>query len=157
MRIALDTMVLAYAEGVDGPERQARTMTVLSRFIEVDIVLPTQTIGELYNVLTRRSRLSTADARRRLSDWIEGYRLHPADEAVFASALALAADKGLQFWDALILATAADADCLLLLSEDFQEGFVWRGVTVVNPYAASPHPLLAAVLKAARSRQEPPL
>jgi predicted nucleic acid-binding protein len=38
--------------------------------------------------------------------------------------LALAADKGLQFWDALILATAADADCLLLLSEDFQEGFV---------------------------------
>ena len=157
MRIALDTMVLAYAEGVDGPERQAQTMTVLSCFIEADIVLPTQTIGELYNVLTRKNRLPTAQARRRLAGWIEGYRLHPAGEGVFVAALALAADKGLQFWDALILATAADAGCLLLLSEDFQDGFVWRGVTVANPYAASPHPLLAALLEAARSRKDPPL
>ena len=41
-------------------------------------------------------------------------------------------------------AVAADAGCRLLLSEDLQDGFTWRGVTVVDPFADKPHPLLAA-------------
>jgi hypothetical protein len=45
----------------------------------------------------------------------------------------------------MILSAAADARCRLLLSEDLQEGFTWRGVTVVNPFRAQRHPLLAAV------------
>jgi predicted nucleic acid-binding protein len=45
-----------------------------------------------------------------------------------------------------MLAAAADAGCRLLLSEDLQEGFTWRGVTVVNPFADTRHPLLAALL-----------
>jgi len=50
-------------------------------------------------------------------------------------------------WDALILAVAAENHCRLLLSEDFNAGFTWRGVTMVNPFEAQPHPLLAQVLK----------
>jgi predicted nucleic acid-binding protein len=49
-------------------------------------------------------------------------------------------------WDALILAVAAENRCRLLLSEDFQAGFTWRGVTVVNPFAAQPSPLLKGLL-----------
>jgi predicted nucleic acid-binding protein len=29
--------------------------------------------------------------------------------------------------DAIILCAAADADCRVLLSEDMQDGFVWKG------------------------------
>jgi hypothetical protein len=32
-------------------------------------------------------------------------------------------------------------------SEDLQEGFTWGGVTVVNPFAAAVHPLLAMMLE----------
>jgi predicted nucleic acid-binding protein len=42
---------------------------------------------------------------------------------------------------------AADADCRLVLSEDLQEGFTWRGVTVTNPFGAERHPLLDAWLQ----------
>lgn len=35
----------------------------------------------------------------------------------------------------------------LLLSEDLQDGFAWRGVTIVNPFADVPHPLLTALLR----------
>jgi hypothetical protein len=31
-------------------------------------------------------------------------------------------------------------------SEDLKDGFSWRGVTVVNPFAAMRHPLLGALL-----------
>ncbi len=33
-------------------------------------------------------------------------------------------------------------------AEDFQPGFTWRGVTVVNPFDAVPHPLLRDALAA---------
>jgi len=45
-----------------------------------------------------------------------------------------------------MMSVAAEAGCRLLLSEDLQDGFTWRGVTVVNPFAAERHPLLAALL-----------
>jgi len=64
----------------------------------------------------------------------------------FQSALYLAADHGLQIWDALILSVAADNRCRLLLSEDWQNGYIWRGVTVVNPFAVPRSPLLANIL-----------
>jgi predicted nucleic acid-binding protein len=49
-------------------------------------------------------------------------------------------------WDAVMLASAADAGCRLLLSEDFQDGFFWNGVTVTNPFSERRHLLLDALL-----------
>lgn len=66
--------------------------------------------------------------------------------ACFIAALDLAVDHQLQFWDSLILAIAARARCRVLLSEDMQQGFIWGGVTVVNPYFEAPYPLLEQFL-----------
>ena len=46
-----------------------------------------------------------------------------------------------------MLSAAGEARCRLLLSEDLQEGFTWGGVTVANPFAATPHPLLQAATR----------
>ena len=62
------------------------------------------------------------------------------------SALDLAQDHRLAIWDSLILSVAAEHRCRVLLSEDMQDGFVWSGVTVINPFAARPHVLLAKLL-----------
>jgi predicted nucleic acid-binding protein len=58
----------------------------------------------------------------------------------------LATDHGLTIWDSVVLAAAAEAGCRLLLSEDLQDGFTWRGVTVTNPFAPTLHPILAGLL-----------
>ena len=58
----------------------------------------------------------------------------------------LVTDHQLNIWDAVILSAAAEAGCRFLLSEDLQDGFTWNGVTVSNPFADSPHPLLRALL-----------
>jgi predicted nucleic acid-binding protein len=63
------------------------------------------------------------------------------------AALDPAADHLMPIWDALILSVAADQKCRLLLSEDFQHGFTWRGVTVLNPCQTPQHALLVAVLQ----------
>jgi len=35
-----------------------------------------------------------------------------------------------------MLAAAAGSGCRWLFSEDMQDGFIWRGVTIRNPLAA---------------------
>jgi hypothetical protein len=65
----------------------------------------------------------------------------------------LAVDHHLSVWDAVIVAAAAEAGYRLVLSEEMQEGFTWRGLTIVNPLAASSHPLLRALVSTARLRQ----
>lgn len=47
-------------------------------------------------------------------------------------AMDLASNHDLTIWDSVALAASAQAECRLLLSEDLQDGFTWRGVTVTN-------------------------
>jgi predicted nucleic acid-binding protein len=47
----------------------------------------------------------------------------------------------LSWWDALIVATAHQAQCPVLLTEDLQDGRSYGGVTVVNPFRVAPDEL----------------
>ena len=47
MRVALDTNILAYAEGVGDEARCQRARTLITELIHRDVVLPAQTLGEL--------------------------------------------------------------------------------------------------------------
>jgi hypothetical protein len=58
----------------------------------------------------------------------------------------LAADHQLGIWDSVILATASQAGCRLLLSEDMQDGFTWGGVTVVNPFSETTSAMLESLI-----------
>ena len=69
------------------------------------------------------------------------------NDVAFRAAIDLATDHSLQIWDALIINVAAEAGCTLLLSEDIQPGFAWRGVTVANPFADPLEPTLARALQ----------
>jgi predicted nucleic acid-binding protein len=44
---------------------------------------------------------------------------------------------GLQFWDAMLWATARRAGCSLIATEDFQDGRTLGGVTFRNPFKLS--------------------
>lgn len=147
MRVGFDTNILIYAEGFNDLPRVKRARQIRETLGEDQIVLPSQVIGELFNALTRKLGVPRLRARDICLEWraTTGFRL--VDAACWDGALELAASHALQFWDALILATAAEAGCALLLSEDMQDGFVYRGVTVANPFAEPPHPLLVDALR----------
>lgn len=49
--------------------------------------------------------------------------------------------------DAVTPIIAAEAGSGLPLSEDMQDGFGYRGITVANPFAETLHPLLASLLE----------
>ena len=146
MRCALDTNVLVYAEGINGPDRQIAAANLLERLASADLVLAAQTLGELFSVLRRKGGCRGPEIADRLEPWRTGYRVVPTSMALFDRAVRNAAARDLQIWDCIILEAAAEAGCGLLLSEDMQDGFVYRGVTIANPFAERLHPLLASLL-----------
>ena len=146
MRIAFDTNILVYAQGGNDPARRRIALDVMDALGRDSMHLPVQVLGELFNVLTRKARWPMQAARDAVLNWRSSFTLIAASEDTLLSALDLACDHQLAICDALVVSTAADADCRLLLSENMQDGFVWRGLTIVNPFASKRHPLLEAVL-----------
>lgn len=146
MTIAIDTNVLAYAEGTNGAAMKNRALDLIERLPADSVVVPAQVLGELFNVLVRKAGRPPTVAREAILTWQDAHDVVPTSSTVMARAADLAADHRLGIWDAVILAASAEAGCRLLLSEDLQHGFTWSGVTVVNPFAEEPHPLLGALL-----------
>jgi predicted nucleic acid-binding protein len=146
MRIALDTNILAYAEGVNGPTRKKAALELIRKLPESSTFLSVQVLGELFRVLVGKAGLSAVQARAAILGWQDTFPLIETSPAILLAATDLAVHHVLSIWDGVILSAAAASGCRLLLSEDMQDGFVWSGVTVANPFTSSLHPLLAAFL-----------
>ena len=146
MRLALDTNIMGYAEGVGDARRCEMARSLIATIPAGQIILPAQTLGELYRVLIGTAQVGPRHAREAVLSWADSFEVIDSTWSAFKSAFDLGADHGLQIWDALILSVAAEAMCRILLSEDFQDGFTWRGVTVVNPFSSKPSPLLEGLL-----------
>jgi predicted nucleic acid-binding protein len=146
MRVAFDTNVLAYAEGVNGISMRNAALEWMDRLPRNSVVLPVQTLGELFQVLVRKAGRSPGEARLAIVSWRNAFAVVETSAGAMLAATDLVVNHQFGLWDAVILCVAAEADCHLLLSEDMQDGFIWQGVTIVNPFKNAKHPLLKALL-----------
>lgn len=146
MRVALDTNILAYAEGVNGSAKKRTALELVQKLPEGAVFLSVQALAELFQLLIRKAGRTPAKAREAILSWGDSFPLIETSPEVLFAAADLANDHKLSIWDALILSATAEAGCRLLLSEDLQDGFTWKGVTVTNPFSSPMNELLAALL-----------
>jgi predicted nucleic acid-binding protein len=139
--IAIDTNVLAYAEGVNGERNRDAALQLLAAVRPDVTLLPAQALAELFNVLVRKAKRAPAAAQASVLSWGDAFPVIETSADVIVNALTLSRTHQLGVWDSVILAAAADAGCRVLLSEDLQAGFTWGRLTVVNPFA-TPHDAL---------------
>lgn len=147
MRVALDTNLLVYAEGVNGAAMQRASHELLQKLPRPDTVLPAQVLAELFNVLVRRAGRSAKTARAAVQSWLGVFAATGTSPAAVIAATDLATRHQFVVWDSMVICSAAESRCRILLSEDLQHGFTWDGVTVVNPFHRPSHPLLEALLE----------
>ena len=146
MRVALDTNILAYAEGVNGASMKKAALDLVNKLPQASVALPVQTLGELFHVLVRKAARPPADARAAILSWRNAFALIETSAEIMLAASDLAVNNQFGIWDAVIVCAAAEAGCRILFSEDMQDRFIWKGVTIINPFARSRHPLLEALL-----------
>jgi predicted nucleic acid-binding protein len=146
VRVALDTNVLAYAQGINGDAMKKTALALIGALPVGAVVLPAQVIAELFQILIRKGQLIPSQARTAIFSWCNVFPVAETSLPVLLGAAELAVTHRFSFWDGMILASASEAGCRLLLSEDLQPGFTWNAVTVANPFATAKHPLLQNLL-----------
>lgn len=132
MSAFLDTNILVYAQQT-GPKA-----TISQDLIAKGGTISVQVLNELTNVLRKKDNRSWLDIELVLDDVDNA--LEPAMPLIAATsraALALARDHGFSFYDALIIASATEAGCDVLYSEDLQHGRSIGGLAIVNPFLGS--------------------
>lgn len=144
MRIALDTGILAYSEGLVSRAGDAARVPVCQALLRRiaaaggRAVVAAQALAELHHILVDKAGASPADAGAVLERLTRFCDIVATDEAVLAAASDLVASDPMPIFDAIALASAAEGRASLFLSQDFPEGLIWRGLTVCDPFAPSP-------------------
>ncbi len=142
--VFVDTNVLVYADDQADMDKSERATLWLDALWEGRAGrLSTQVLNEYYVTVTRKlsARLTQGDARakvRRFQLW----QPWAIDHQTVETAWAMEARYALSYWDALIVAAAAQCGCSYLLTEDLQDGQVLGPVTVANPFRTGPAELL---------------
>jgi predicted nucleic acid-binding protein len=98
-------------------------------------VVSPQVLQEYFVAATRKLKLDAHVARRNVELFGRFEVANAGSEDVLA-AVDLHLLHRISFWDALILQTAKQKNCAVLLTEDLQDGRVFDGVEVVNPFRA---------------------
>ena len=127
----LDTNVLVTAALQPDPRSDAARA-----LLRAGGVVSVQVLNEFANVARRKLRRPWPEVRHALA---AVYALCPAPRpltvATHEAALALAERTGYAVYDALILASALEAGCDIVCSEDLQDGQVIDGrLTIRNPF-----------------------
>jgi predicted nucleic acid-binding protein len=135
-RFTLDTNILVYS--VDGRAglRHRLARQIIDRAIRCDCRLTLQAVSEFYAAATRKGHMPAEDAAAQSNDWLDMFgSIIPTRDAVRA-ALAAASSGRVSYWDALLLASAAEGGCTAILTEDLSDGGVVEGIRIVNPFGA---------------------
>ncbi|MBV9072286.1 MAG: PIN domain-containing protein [Acidobacteria bacterium] len=134
-RSFFDTNVLVYSDDKAFPAKQRRAVQLLQEHLRAGTgALSLQVLQEYFVTATRKLGLDAVSARRKVELFAKFTVAKPEFSDVLA-AIDLHRLHGFSFWDALIIRTAKQAGCAILLSEDFQHLRDIDGLTVVNPFA----------------------
>jgi len=95
MKVALDTNILAYAEGANGSAMRDKALDLIQRLPSDAVVLPVQTLGELFNVLVRKVTRRPTRARDAVLSWRDTFPTVETSSRVMVNAMDLAFDHDL--------------------------------------------------------------
>ncbi len=133
-RVTIDTNVLVYAVDRSAGEKHTHAVRLVDAAVDWNCVLALQALNEFFAATTRKRMMPVADAVAQVEDWLRLFPIQTAGPATLRRAMAAVREHGLSFWDAMLWATAREAGCGILLSEDFQHGRVLGGVRFHNPF-----------------------
>ncbi len=129
MKAFLDTNVLIYAQG-DGPKGEIARRAILEGG-----TVSVQVLNECASTLRRKFHLEWDAIEAAIEDMCTALEaVRPIDLSTHTEALDLARTHDFNFYDALIIASALEAGCDVLLTEDMQAGRRIAGMTIVNPF-----------------------
>jgi predicted nucleic acid-binding protein len=137
----LDTNILIYTFDEKNAEKRNRARSlVASALAESMGVISYQVAQEFLNAALRRfsKPLMPSDAERYLTVVLEPLCAVFASVELFHQAIDISGRLKYAFYDSLVIASALQAGCSVLYSEDLQHGQKIGSLQILNPFIESP-------------------
>lgn len=125
-RIFLDTNVLIYAYSETETEKKTRVLPLLE---DEQVCLSTQVVNEFVWVMNRKFAVPMDSLRKIVKNLFELYHVGVINSSTITKAMDMSSQLKLPYWDSLVVASALEAGCDILYTEDLQHGQIYRKQT----------------------------
>jgi len=133
VKVSLDTNVLVYAVHADD-RRNQRAVNIVARAGHGQCILSMQSLAECFDVLTKKRHMEPKAAAEEIGKLRRSFEIYAACPSDLDDAMQVVTEHTLSVWDAMLWATCRRAGCVVILSEDMQDGRELLGVTFINPF-----------------------
>ncbi|MCF0039334.1 PIN domain-containing protein [Dyadobacter fanqingshengii] len=130
-KVALDTNILIYL--YDFSDEKKRHISEL--LLAVRPAISAQVISEYLNVTKRLQKLPKLEVLEKCVKLLAFCDIIPLNVKTMEKALLLLRKHDFQMFDSIIIASALEANCSILYSEDLQHNqLIENKLTIVNPF-----------------------
>lgn len=129
-----DTDVFLYADDAGARSKQRRAIRLIAEHQRAGMAMVSlQVLQEYFAAATRKLGVAAEIAQRKVELMSRMHVVRLAESDVIA-AIEFHRLHRVSFWDALVLQAARVGGASVLYSEDLQDGAVFGGVRIANPF-----------------------
>lgn len=129
----VDSNIWLYAFMESRSEKRMQALLLLDG---AEIVLSTQIINEVCANLLRKADYTEPEVRQTIGNFQARYPILNVTADIIRQASVLRETYSFSYWDSVVVATAIEAGCSILYSEDMQNGQQVGNLKITNPFAA---------------------
>ena len=129
--IALDTNILIYSHFKNDEQKRKIAHELLTCYP----IVSTQVVSEYLNVMKRLLSIPKIELLELCAQWMNECHIQIVERSTIIIAKQLVQRYDFQLFDAIIVASALEANCNTLYSEDMQHNMkIDRQLTIINPF-----------------------
>ena len=134
-KVFIDTNLWIYLHATDSiKEKNQRVVKLIDVYYD-DIIISTQVLGEVFNVLIKKGLKEKVQAKDIILNLSEHFEVVGVLVKTVMKAIDISIRYRFSYWDSLIVASALESDCSILFTEDMQHGQVIENtLTIKNPF-----------------------
>jgi predicted nucleic acid-binding protein len=129
-KVFIDSNICLYILDKSNPK-----FSVAKRLLQNQPKISTQIVAENVNVCLKKFKLSKASTLLHAKSLMEACAVHAITHQVLNKSLVIMERYGYSIFDSLVIASALDADCVILYTEDMQhQQQIEHKLTIINPF-----------------------
>jgi len=130
--VFLDSNIIIYAYSRTDPAKADIARRVIA---SGNVVISAQVINEFVSVTHNKLHHSMKVIEKAVQELLQFTRPVPISAETSLSAIHIAQEYRFAWYDSLIVASALENGCSILISEDFQHGqIIEKSLTIINPF-----------------------
>jgi predicted nucleic acid-binding protein len=129
-KVFLDTNILLYLLSDNTPKKK-----IAKRLLNSNHNISTQVLNEFGNVCLNKLKINHLDVITMINELVVNTTIYNYNSNTIIQAITIKHTYQLQFYDALIIATALENNCNILYSEDMHHNqLIENKLKIINPF-----------------------